>query len=316
MKQVSRIGIGALMSLTILLTGCVPESSVHDSGSVSADNPSSSVSEPGPDQSQKPDESQKPDQSQKPDESQTPDQSQKPDQSQEPDQSVAANKPKTAGYDFSGSVPESEAVDNTYFSDAAFVGDSRTDGFMIYSGIGQGDNLTSNGLSIFQLSDTTKKTLKIKDKKYSLVEALSMKKYGKVYLSLGVNELGYYNDEGFYKAYLDAIDTIRATQPQAVIYIQGLIPLNENVIAATGGRSYLKNDHLRIYNDLMKKAAEEKQVAFLDLNPYFAGPDGQLPADASKDGVHLKADYCKKWLEYLKVHTVSYDTLYPQGVQA
>lgn len=42
-------------------------------------------------------------------------------------------------------------MDNSYFEDAAFVGDSRTDGFMIYSGIGCGENLTSNGLSIFKL---------------------------------------------------------------------------------------------------------------------------------------------------------------------
>ena len=61
----------------------------------------------------------------------------------------------------------------------------------------------------------------------------------------------------------------------------------------------------------MKQVAREKQVAFLDLNPAFAGPDGQLPADASRDGVHLTKAYCEKWLDYLKTHTVDYDTLYP-----
>ena len=215
-------------------------------------------------------------------------------------------------YDFSQSVPESEAVDNSYFEDAAFIGDSRTDGFMIYSGIGCGDNLTSNGLSIFKL--TEKKVFTIEGEQYTLAEALELKQYGKIYLSLGVNELGYYDDQGFYKAYCEAIDLIRSLQPHAVIYIQGLIPLNEDVIAATGGASYLKNDHLLVYNDLMKQAAEEKQVAFLDLNPEFTGEDGQLPADASKDGVHLRKDYCVQWLDYLKTHTVSYETLY--GTQA
>lgn len=216
-----------------------------------------------------------------------------------------------AAYDFSKPCPESEAVDNSYFEDAAFIGDSRTDGFLIYSGIGCGENLTSNGLSIFKLG--TKKALTIDGQQYTLLEALALKEYGKVYLSLGVNELGYYDDEGFYKAYCDAIDAIRACQPNAVIYIQGLIPLNEDKIAETGGASYLTNEHLLVYNDLMKKAAEEKQVVFLDLNPEFTGPDGQLPADASKDGVHLRSDYCKAWLEYLKTHTVSYETLYPEG---
>lgn len=214
-------------------------------------------------------------------------------------------------YDFSQPVPESEPVDNSYFEDAAFIGDSRTDGFLIYSGIGCGENLTSNGLSIFKLAE--KKAITIDGTQYTLLEALKLKQYGKVYLSLGVNELGYHNDQGFYDSYCQAIDMIRESQPNAVIYIQGLIPLNEAVIAETGGSSYLKNDHLLVYNDLMKKAAEEKQVAFLDLNPAFVGEDGQLPREASKDGIHLRKAYCEQWLEYLKTHTVSYETLYPEG---
>ena len=212
-------------------------------------------------------------------------------------------------YDFSQPVPEGEPVGNDYFQDAAFVGDSRTDGFLIYSGIGCGDNLTSNGLSIFQLAE--KKVLKRGENSYTLLEVLAQKEYGKVYLSLGVNELGIYNDEGFYRAYCSAIDRIRESQPNAVIYIQGLIPLNEDVIRKTGGQDYLRNDRLLVYNELMKQAASEKKVAFLDLNPVFTDETGQLPADASGDGVHLRGTYCKQWLEYLKVHTVAYETLYP-----
>ncbi|MGE4276134.1 MAG: GDSL-type esterase/lipase family protein [Lawsonibacter sp.] len=216
-----------------------------------------------------------------------------------------------AAYDFSQPAPEREAVDNLYFKDAAFIGDSRTDGFLIYSGIGQGKNLTSNGLSIFELGE--KKALTIGGEKYTLLEALALEQYGKVYLSLGVNELGYYDDEGFYRGYCQAIDRIREIQPNAVIYVQGLIPLNEGVIAQTGGETYLTNEHLRVYNDLMRRAAEEKQVAFLDLYSGFADENGELPAEASRDGVHLRSDWCKQWLAYLQTHTVEFETLYPNG---
>lgn len=227
-----------------------------------------------------------------------------------PQPPVVPEQPEPEPYDFSRSVPQNEAVENSYFEDAAFIGDSRTDGFMLYSGIGCGENLTSTGISIFALD--SKKALKKNGQSYTLLEALELGYYGKVYLSLGVNELGVHDDEGFYQAYCDAIDAIRASQPEAVIYIQGLIPLNEDIIMKTSGKTYLRNDRLLVYNDLMKKAAEEKQVAFLDLNPYFAGEDGQLPADASNDGVHLKRAGCEKWLEYLRTHTVDYETLYPE----
>lgn len=237
-----------------------------------------------------------------------------PEPVQEPDRSAdsaGASLPDRDPYDFSQPAPEREAVDNSYFEDAAFIGDSRTDGFLIYSGIGCGKNLTSNGLSIFKLAE--KKALTINGEKYTLLEALALEQYGKVYLSLGVNELGYYDDEGFYRSYCEAIDAIREIQPDAVIYIQGLIPVNEEVIAETGGRTYLTNDHLRVYNDLMRRTAQEKQVVFLDLYSEFVDENGALPAEASKDGVHLRGDWCKQWLAYLQTHTVDYDTLYPDG---
>ena len=236
----------------------------------------------------------------------------KPPVEQPPAEEPTVNLPvQPQRYDFSQPAPVGAAVDNGYFADAAFVGDSRTDGFLLYSGIGCGDNLTSNGLSIFKLAE--KKALKRDGVSYTLLEALELKQYGKVYLSLGVNELGYNDDEGFYKAYCDAIDRIRQSQPHAVIYIQGLIPINEEVIQSKGGASYLKNDRLLVYNELMRQVAREKQVVFLDLHPEFVDPaTGQLPPEASGDGVHLKSGPCKQWLEYLKTHTVSYETLYPK----
>lgn len=317
--------LACLFLSAVLLSGCAPKSAVS-SGRESGSGGSSSTSAPAGDASQTPEP--QPEGSGSSTETETgsdTSQVQTPEGDGSAGDSQPANAGKTvpaggetqtvsgsaslSGYDFSQPCPESPAVDNSYFEDAAFIGDSRTDGFLLYSGIGCGENLTSNGLSIFKLAE--KKALTIDGQKYTLLEALGLKQYGKVYLSLGVNELGYNNDKGFYNAYCNAIDAIRACQPNAVIYIQGLIPLNEDVIAATGGSSYLTNEHLRVYNDLMQQAAQEKQVVFLDLEPEFTGPDGQLPADASNDGVHLKKAYCQAWLEYLKTHTVSYETLYP-----
>ena len=147
-------------------------------------------------------------------------------------------------YDFSQPVPQSEPVETEYFSDAAFVGDSRTDGFCLFSGVGGGDNLTATGLSVFTLS--TKQAIKTEAGTLTVLEALERKPYGKVYLSLGVNELGYHNNDAFYAAYCAAIDAVRARQPDAVIYVQTLIPLNEGRIKASGGASYLTNHKLCI----------------------------------------------------------------------
>ena len=219
--------------------------------------------------------------------------------------------PLPPAYDFSQPAPAREAVDNLYFEDAAFVGDSRTDGFMLYSGIGTGENLAANGVSIFKLAE--RKSLTIDGEKYTPLEALALKQYGKVYIALGVNELGYNNDKGYYEKFCAAIDEVRRVQPNAVIYIQGLIPVNEAQYLAATGHDYLTNDHLRVYNQLMQQVAEEKKVAYVNVYEAFADENGSLPEGDSRDGVHLYKESCQRWLEYLRTHTVEFDTLYPDG---
>jgi predicted transcriptional regulator len=65
--------------------------------------------------------------------------------------------------------------------------------------------------------------------------------------------------------------------------------------------------------EVQRQAAEEKQVVFLDLYSEFVDENNELPAEASRDGVHLGKEYCQQWLAYLKTHTADFDTLYPNG---
>ena len=211
--------------------------------------------------------------------------------------------PDSAPYDFSSPVPESDPVDNSYFQDAAFIGDSRTDGFLIYSGIGCGENLTSNGLSIFKLEE--KKAFTIDGQSYTALEALGRKQYGKVYLSLGVNELGYYDDQGFHDKFAALIDRVRETQPGAVIYLQTLVPVNPE-LCAENWPSYVNNDKVAVYNEIFKQLAEEKEVVLLDVGAALSTADGILAKENTVDGVHFTRAWYQEWLAYLQTHTVEF----------
>lgn len=231
----------------------------------------------------------------------------------EPEPEPAPTKPtppdaSASQYDFSQPVPERSAVELDYFSDAAFVGDSRSEGFYLY-GVKRGKNLSSSGLSVFTF--TQKKSFVVNGVSRSALGALDAGDYSKIYLGFGVNELGYVNTEKFYQNYCRTIDSVRACQPYAVVYIQTMAPVNEAQVAATGGAKHLNNDRVRLYNDLIRKAAQEKSVPLLDVYSLFA-VDGSLPSDASRDGIHLNREYCQKQLEYFRSHTVDFDTLYPQ----
>lgn len=211
-----------------------------------------------------------------------------------------------ATYDYSQPIPERESVETDYFADAAFVGDSRSEGFYLY-GVKRGKNLSASGLSVFNLNQ--KKSFPLNGTRHTALDVLSAGEYTKIYLGFGVNELGYINADAFYEAYCETIDAVRACQPTAVVYVQTMAPVNEARVAATGGKKHLNNDRVRLYNDLIRTAAAEKCVPLLDVYTLFA-VDGSLPAEASRDGVHLSGDYCRKQLEYLQTHTVSFEELY------
>lgn len=204
-------------------------------------------------------------------------------------------------YDFAVPVAERPAVDVDYFADAAFVGDSRTEGFWLYSGVKQGKLLSATGLTVFSV-----------DKKIAfgtsqtVLQALTGGSFGKIYLAFGLNELGYIDTDSFVQTYCQLIDTIREQYPNAIIYIQNLIPVNDQKARASGFKGHVNCNRIRLYNEMIAQIALEKELPLLDLYSAFA-VDGQLPAEASRDGVHPLPAYYKKQLDFLLTHTVPLD---------
>ncbi len=212
----------------------------------------------------------------------------------------------TAGsdYDFSQPVPESEPVEDAYFADALFVGDSRTDGFRLFSGLKQGDFIVETGLSIFKVET---EEVKVDDETMTVPQALERKAYGKVYVCLGLNELGMRDDQGYYDHYAAFIDLIRAAQPTATVYVQLLIPVNAQKCGESGVASYINNEQIAVYNGLLRQLAQDKRVFLTDPAQVIVDETGQPPYDAVGDGVHFKKEPYQQWLEYLKRHTIRED---------
>lgn len=196
-------------------------------------------------------------------------------------------------------VGESEAVDLSYFDDAVFIGDSRMEGFKLYAGLGNASYLTSVGATVDTVS--TKATERLSSgAKVSIMDALAQKSFTKVYLMLGMNELGWVYPDLFAEHYGALIDQIRQIQPDAVIYIESILPVTQ---AKDDEGYYVNNDRINQYNELLMELAEEKEVWYLDVSEAVEDENGKLPADISFDGVHLKPEGCKTWLTYLTTHT-------------
>lgn len=201
-------------------------------------------------------------------------------------------------YDYGEPIPESEPADDEYFADTVFVGDSRTEGFKLYSGLKTADIFAAKCISVDNIYSENA-VLSSHGEYVPIIDALSWQTYSKVYIMLGINELGY-DIETFIGLYSRLIDNIRELQPDADIYLQAIIPVSKH---KDENNPIYTNERICSFNEALSVLASEKELFFIDTYSALCNEDGCLPEDASFDGVHLIKDYCIQWLEYLRTHT-------------
>ena len=198
-------------------------------------------------------------------------------------------------------VPESQAVDAGWYAEDVLLGDSRLDGFRLYAGPSGATYFTEAGAKALSIQE--KNTERLADgSKVPMLKALEGKTFSKVYLNLGMNNLGDYDlQKEFVDAYADDIDRIRAIQPDCDIYLMTLFPVTAEQEAKG---SYVNNKAIDDLNSCIRYLAAQKGTYLLEVDGLLRDGDGNLPSEDSFDGIHLTPDACKLWRIYLDTHTV------------
>lgn len=197
-------------------------------------------------------------------------------------------------------LPETEAVEDTYFDGAVFLGDSRTEGLALYSGLKTGHFYTAVGATVESVF--SKKNFETEGgEKVPLLDAAAAQECDKVYIMLGINELGWSKAKTFHDQYAKLIDRVREDHPEAKIVLQSIPPVSARQEAK---KTYVNNARISDYNEIIRTLAEEKQCYFLDVAACLTGEDGLLPKDLNFDGIHLNPAGCKIWLNYLRTHSL------------
>ena len=138
--------------------------------------------------------------------------------------------------------------------------------------------------------------------KVPILKTLEGRTFSKVYLNLGMNNLGDYDlQKEFVEAYADDIDRIRAIQPDCDIYLMTLFPVTAEQEAKG---SYVNNKAIDDLNSCIRYLAAQKGTYLLEVDGLLRDGDGNLPSEDSFDGIHLTPDACKLWRSYLDTHTI------------
>lgn len=199
------------------------------------------------------------------------------------------------GVQFAASYPFGK-VTMEYFDDALFIGDSRTVGLVKYTDISQhADSLCETSLSIW-------KTFKSNFKGKGTVESfLKKKQYKKIYIMVGVNELGTGKTEDYMKEFTSVVDRIHEMQPEAIIIIQAIMNVDRE--KSTKDKVF-NNENIRARNNAIATLADNETIFYIDENEVLCDEEGFLRDDLRGDHLHLKGKSNELWKEFLLSHAV------------
>lgn len=193
------------------------------------------------------------------------------------------------------------SVDLSYFDDALFIGDSRMQGFGMYSGLTNATFYAIQSFSIFKYQ--TMPVVQTPSGKVPIFSALPYDQFTKIYIKVGLNELGG-SDETFLETYDELITKLREMEPRAIIYTHAILPVTAEKSATDKTHC---NENIQRRNAALKQYAEEHKCYYIDVAPVVSVEDGSLMPEMAGDGIHLKAGYMELWKEYLRTHAVIFN---------
>lgn len=195
--------------------------------------------------------------------------------------------------------PELGPVDESYFDDAVFLGDSRTVGLRAFGSFANSDYFAKTGISVnsfFMYPALDEET------GLTLTQTLSYKQYKKIYIMIGVNDAALVPLENFEDQFFDAIREIQLLQPNAIIYVQSILGVTKN--KELGDSYHYNNERVLERNALLKSKCDGEKLVYLDVFSVFSDAEGYLNPFNSSDGLHLNSSDYNIWCDYLMQHAL------------
>lgn len=197
--------------------------------------------------------------------------------------------------------PPLREADESYFDDALFIGDSRTVGLAAYGRLGKADYFANVGMSVFGVLSAS-----CEDNQFSettLEGLLSQKKYGKIYIMLGVNDVGY-PFESFVAQYRKVISAVAEMAPDSRIVLEANLTVSRMKSQSDG---LVNAENILAQNEEIRELARERGYAYLDANAFMSDSDGYLKSDLTGDGVHPYGTGYADWAQWLCAHAPDYE---------
>ena len=139
--------------------------------------------------------------------------------------------------------------------------------------------------------------IKTKYGKTTLAALLAERKYGKIYIMLGINEMGdYVKNIVANIGYL--ADMVRQYQPDALIFLCANLHVTKEY-SDNRVNKFISNEKIDQVNAGIAALADYRKTYYIDINEFFDDENHALTAPYSGDGVHVYGKYYRQWSEWL-----------------
>lgn len=199
------------------------------------------------------------------------------------------------------SEPEAPSVEESWFDDVLFIGDSRIVGQRNNTRLGKADYFCDVGMTVYNAMEWSVDDVGFAETR--LQPLLESKKYGKIIISLGLNE-SYLYTSSIIDGYRELIGTIQKTQPDAVFVLNGIMTLGR---WKSSSQPCFALSNIYAINEAIEGLAEEVGAHYIDINPFIADAEGYLPSELSGDGCHLYMTSDPMWARWLRQQMAQLD---------
>ena len=185
-----------------------------------------------------------------------------------------------------------------YFKDALFIGDSRTVGLRDYGGIDDATWFCAVSLGVINYE---KKDVQVEGYgTISLTDLLAKKSFSKIYICMGINEIGY--DLGtLQKKYSDFAQMLREKVPGAKIIFMS----NLHVASARSDTDkWVNNGRINELNGYFKAMQDGNNIFYMDVNPLFDDANGAMDKKYTTDNTHLLGKHYSIWADHINTHAI------------
>jgi hypothetical protein len=207
-------------------------------------------------------------------------------------------------YDYTAPVPVSEAIEEDYFKDVLFAGDSRMGAMYLWGTIPEAQVEYVTSLNLWLIDSMP---LDNHDDARTMFDELSETTKGNIYLLFGINEIR--NTEQYFDGWADEqyqslLTMMRENNPNVNIYVMSTYHPRE----ISGLPEPELTQHLEWVNSRLLALADRNNVYFLNLDDGMTDEEGLIREEYVGDGLHFGPTGTHALEDYIRTHVVRRNT--------